>query len=222
MSLLHFENIPNMIPSFGIRIASEFENMNLDLDNIAAFKISDVPPWTVSQPHVLFSLHNDKKSQTDPIVFRTKFHELLSDFSNYETIFTDGSKDGDTAGSACVTPSDTHKCPLPDNVSIFSAEIKAIDLALDHIKQSRNSDFIIFSDSLSVLQSLHNRHIENPLLLDVLLKHNELAELNRIVFCWLPSHVRIKGNKKADIAAKSALTLNISDLKIPFTDLNPP
>ena len=63
------------------------------------------------------------------------------------------------------------------------------------------------------LQSLHNRHIENPLLL----KHNELAELNRIVFCWLPSHVGIK----ADIAAKSALTLHISGLKIPFTDFKP-
>ena len=140
-------------------------------------------------------MHNDKKSQTDPLVFRTKFHELLSDFPNYETIFTDGSKDGDTAGSACVTPSDTYKCRLPDSASIFSAEIKAIDLALNHIEQSRSSDFIIFSDSLSVLQSLHNRHIENPLLLDVLLKHNELAELNHIVFCWLPSHVGIKGNE---------------------------
>ena len=110
---------------------------------------------------------------------------------------------------------------LPDSASIFSAEIKAIDLALDHIEQSRNSDFIIFSDSLSVLQSLHNPHIENPLLFDVLLKHNELAELNNIVFGWLPSHVGIKGNEKADIAAKSALTLNISDLKIPFTDFKP-
>ena len=91
-----------MIPSFGIRISSEFENMNLDLDKIADFKISDVLPWTFFQPSVLFSLHNDKKSQTDPLVFRTKFHELLSrcDFPNYETIFTDGSKDGDTAGSA--------------------------------------------------------------------------------------------------------------------------
>ena len=214
-----FENKPNMIPSFGIRISSEFENMNLDLDNIADFKISDVPPWTVCQPRVLFSF--DKKSQTDPLVFRTKFHELLSDFLNYETIFTDGSKDGDTAGSACVTPSDTYKCRLPDSASIFSAEIKAIDLALDHIEQSRNSDFIIFSDSLSVLQSLHNRYIENPLLLDVLLKHNELAGLNNIVFCWLPSHVGIKGNEKADIAAKSALNLIISDLKIPFTDFKP-
>ena len=148
-----FENKPNMIPSFGIRISSEFENMNLDLDNIADYKISDVPPWTLTQPRVLFSLHKDKKSQTDHIVFRTKFHELLSYFPNYETIFTDGSIDGDTAGSACVTPSDTYKCRLPDDASIFSAEIKAIDLALDHIEQSRSSDFIIFSDSLSVLQS---------------------------------------------------------------------
>ena len=128
----------------------------------------------------------------------------MSDFPNYETIFIDGSRDGDTAGSACVTPFDTYKCRLPDNTSIFSAQIKAIDLALDHIEQSRNTDFIIFSDSLSVLQSLHNRHIENPLLLDVLLKHNDLADLNHFVFCWLP----IKGNEKADIAAKSALTLN--------------
>ena len=59
---------------------------------------------------------------------------------------------------------------LPDSASIFSAEIKAIALALDHIEQSRNSDFIIFSDSLSVLKSLHNCHIKNPPLLDVLLK----------------------------------------------------
>ena len=73
-----------MIPSFGIRISSEFENMNLDLDNIAEFKVPDVPPWTFSQPRVLFSLHNDKKSQTDPLVFRTKYHELLSNFPSYD------------------------------------------------------------------------------------------------------------------------------------------
>ena len=57
-------------------------------------------------------------------VFRTKFHELLSDFPNYETIFADGSKDGDTAGSACVTPSDTYNCRLPDNASIYTPGIQ--------------------------------------------------------------------------------------------------
>ena len=53
------------------------------------------------------------------------------------------------------------------------------------------------------------------------MKYNELAEPNNIVFCWLPSHVGITGNEKADIAAKSALPLNMSDLKIPFTDFKP-
>ena len=84
----------------------------------------------------------------------------------------------------------------PRQCLFFSAEIKAIDLALDHIEQSRNSDFIIFSDSLSVLQSLHNRHIENPLLLDVLLKHNELAELNNIVFVGFRVMLGLKATKK--------------------------
>ena len=168
-------------------------------------------------------MHDDKKSKTDLLVIRTKFHELLSAFPNYETIFTDGSKDGDTFGSACVTTSGTYKCRLPDNASIFSAKIKAIDIAfkLDHIEQSRNTDFIIFSDSVSVLQSLHNRHIGNPLLLDVLVKHNDLADLNHFVLCLLPSHVGIKGNEKADISLKSALTLNISDIKIPIIDFKP-
>ena len=69
-----------MIPSLGIRISSEFENMNEDLDNIAEFEIPDVPPWTFSRPRVLFSLHVDKKSQTDSLVSQTKFHGLLSDF----------------------------------------------------------------------------------------------------------------------------------------------
>ena len=78
----------------------------------------------------------------------------------------------------------------------FSAEIKAIDLALDHIEQSRNSDFIIFSDSLSVLQSLHNRHIGNPLLLNVLLKHNELAELTALFFVGFPVMLGSKAAKK--------------------------
>ena len=91
--------------------------MNLEKDTNADFKIPDVPTWIFSQPRVLFSLHNNKKSPTDPLVFPTKFHEMLFNFPNYETIFTDGLKDADTAGPACVTPSDTctYKCRFPDN-----------------------------------------------------------------------------------------------------------
>ena len=38
------------------------------------------------------------------------------------------------------------------------------------------------------------------------------------VFCWLPSHTNIRGNELADLEAKSALSLSITNLKIPHSD----
>ena len=156
-----------MIPSVGFKISSEFKNMNLNLTNIVEFNIPDVLTLTFSLPRVLFSSRKEKSLKPSLLFFEINFMSCCL------TIFTDGSKDGYTAGSACVTPSDTSKCRLPNNASIFSAEIKAVDLPLDHNEQSRNTDSIIFSDFLSDLQSLHNSHIENSLLLDVLLKQND-------------------------------------------------
>ena len=40
-----------------------------------------------------------------------------------------------------------------------------------------------------------------------------------IVFCWVPSHTGIKGNEKADSAAKSTLDLPRAKVGVPYTDL---
>jgi len=42
-----------------------------------------------------------------------------------------------------------------------------------------------------------------------------------IVLCWIPGYVNIPGNDKANSAAKSALSLPITDLKLPATELIP-
>ena len=39
-----------------------------------------------------------------------------------------------------------------------------------------------------------------------------------IIFCCVPSHVGIKGNKKADSAAKSALDLPHAQVGVPYTE----
>ena len=40
-----------------------------------------------------------------------------------------------------------------------------------------------------------------------------------MTFVWIPSPVDIKGNEKADVGAKAALDLLVSDMKIPHSDL---
>ena len=52
---------------------------------------------------------------------------------------------------------------IPDDSSIFTAETKAVDLALDSIRTcDTNNKFIIFSDSLSVLKSMTYTSSKNP------------------------------------------------------------
>ena len=40
-----------------------------------------------------------------------------------------------------------------------------------------------------------------------------------VVFCWVPGHAAIRGNIKADAAAKAALDKYVTQMKLPYTDL---
>ena len=53
---------------------------------------------------------------------------------------------------------------LPDSASIFTAEIWAIIKALEQIKYSVASKYIVFTDSLSCLQALQSMKLERPLI----------------------------------------------------------
>ena len=58
-------------------------------------------------------------------------------------------------GCAVVSDDFSKTMRIPDGSSIFTAEAKAIELALDFIADCETSNkFVIFSDSLSVLKSL--------------------------------------------------------------------
>ena len=87
---------------------------------------------------------------------------------------------------------------------------------------NNNTNIIYFFLTLSSLNSIGNKKLDHPITLQILWKyHNLFTHSYNIIFCWLPSHVGITGNEKADKAAKSALNKPILRISIPYTDLKP-
>ena len=156
-----FARKESAIPSFGIRMQSVLDNSNILNENVHETVIHEVPPWTLHQPRVNLDLSNICKGDTSSLVFIQKYNEIKDEHSYCTPIYTDGSKDNDRVGCAAIINNISIKQRLPSNASIFTAEIKAIDLALDAIGESEDDHFIIFSDSLSVLLSLENKKLDN-------------------------------------------------------------
>jgi kelch-like protein 2/3 len=135
-------------------------------------------------------------------------------------IYTDGSKDRTGTAAAAVTEGRQYMCRLPSEASVFSAEARAIMLALDITDLTTHDKFIIFSDSMSCLQAITHQNYQNPAILEILERCHQLSTANKeISFCWIPSHIGIPGNEKADAVAKAALKIPVSDnILIPYTD----
>ena len=142
-------------------------------------------------------------------------------FRDYIPVYTDGSRDGNAVACATVFPSNTViSMRLPDSASVFTAEVWAIIKALEQIKNSTASKYIVFTHSLSCLQALHHMKLEHPLIGMIrkcIFLNTRIAKTD-IVFCWVPSHTGIKGNEKADSAAKSALGLPRAKVGVPYNN----
>ena len=97
---------------------------------------------------------------------------------------------------------------IPDNSSIFTAEAKTVDLALDFIRNcDTNNKFLIFSNSLSVFKAMNHTSSKNPQIQKLLEKCHELLANKENVLCWIPSHIGILGNDMVEQQAKTSLSL---------------
>ena len=119
-----------------------------------------------------------------------------------------------------VCPYGTRGYRLRDGCSIFTAEVEAIDKALNYVKVSSVERFVIVSDSMSVLQAIESQESKNPLVNRVLQTCQKIISNGKfITFCWIPSHRDIRGNEDADRAAKDALSkAQPAHFELPCTD----
>ena len=95
------------------------------------------------------------ETKTHPSTYQ-KFRNILQQHPDYIYVFTDGSKDNDKTACAAILNKKIIKKVLPMENSIFRAETRAIDLALNIISTSKYKKFILFKDTLSVWLSLRN------------------------------------------------------------------
>lgn len=215
---------PGCIPPFGIRIRPHAERAEINLGVINDFsKLPDAPPWTLSSPEIRFDLASYQKENTNSLVYKGLFGELCSKYPAHEKIFTDGSKTENGVAASAVHQTKGVKEStkrLPSDSSVYTAELTALNLALEMIQNTKKKRFIIFSDSLSALEAISRRNLNHPELLDFFKTFTKMKGQKReIVLAWVPGHVGIHGNELADAAAREAITEEMSASYIPFSDL---
>ena len=163
----HFERKTTIKP-FGLQMKSTLQESIIPLNNIHERTLLQTPPWIIKNPKVILEHNELFKNKTHPSTYQGKFHNILQHHPDHLYVFTDGSKDNNKTVCAAVLNKTILKKALPMESSIFTAEAHAIDLALNIILKSKYKKFIIFLDSLSVLLSLRNIKLQNPLIIKLL------------------------------------------------------
>lgn len=107
--------------------------------------------------------------------------------------------------------------------SIFTAELQGVLTTVDYIIESHTMKAVVFVDSQSVITAISSvKDSKHNLIQLVRAKINRgLQKGHDIIFCWVPSHVGLSGNEKADRLAASSKNLLETRLQLPHQDLKP-
>ncbi|XP_067616073.1 uncharacterized protein [Eurosta solidaginis] len=118
-------------------------------------------------------------------------HTLYASKGEYEIAYAIVNSKGQTMSNHIMQPT----------ASIFTAEAAGILEALE-MAQNYKKKAVIFSDSLSVIEAVKYNTNTNWNTINAIRDILHQSPQNKLF--WIPEHVGITGNEKADIAARSA------------------
>ena len=211
---------PSFPKPFGHRVTLIMQDLSIPLIVVSPQRFPKVGYWQFPQVSVCGPNIANKNS-----IPNCQSHALFLEHShthnNSIPVYTDGSKSEAGVGFGVVFPSFCRGGNLPKVASVFTAELSAIVLALEIIFTLPVSSFIIFSDSQSALSAVESFNCSNhPLVLSILewlyLLHSKKY---KVKFCWVPAHVGVPGNEKADKLAGEAATRPPPPSTVPFRDM---
>jgi ribonuclease HI len=205
------------------QFTSDFKK-TIEYLTIDDYHVAPSPPWNLREPVIDDSLHGEinKSLNPHPIV-ASALAKIDQDCSHLQ-IYTDASKTkaGVTAIGIYIKyiPLNAEIClnsRLNNKISIFKAELFGIYYAL-LITSAYNLPVPIslYSDSLSSIIAIQSRHSQtNQNILNNILQLVSDRPTD-IKFTWIPSHVGIPGNEKADKLAVQGTTHAKIDIELPL------
>ena len=176
-----------------------------DIEKVEPFV--EAPWW--KPPSILIS-EDKKKGKVEHDV--TRFNRK----HNHQIIYTDGSNINQKVGAAAVDID--NRIILKSflgkalHYTVYSAELRGINLALllalrQKVQTKTTREVTVFTDNQAAIRSLANPS-ERPGLAtvrDIIKKIEQLRSLQIVVnLQWIPAHIGIEGNERADVAAKEA------------------
>jgi len=170
--------------------------------------VSIIPPWILPEATVDMSLMEKKQDKSYTVdINLVQLH--LDSYYQYIQIYTDASKITEKLGIAFVVPEFNIKIGkrITDGLSVYTGEMLAILLALQWVEDIKPLKTIC-SDSSSALLSLKNNQTDSrmDILLEIYHTLFRIRNMGLIVrFVWVPAHVGVEGNERADKMAKRAI-----------------
>jgi len=148
--------------------------------------------------------------------------EEYDELNNYDyNIYTDGSKKICEVGAAFYIFKDKNEqfnnlYRLGNFCTVFQAELLAIKEALEftntNLTNNSNINIGMFTDSKSSIDAIKIFNNTNPLVFEIRSMIKKLSEKNiQITFHWVKSHIGISDNERADILAKEASKLAVTE-----------
>ncbi|CAJ1057143.1 RNA-directed DNA polymerase from mobile element jockey [Xyrichtys novacula] len=204
----------------GNRITAELGVGEMEVDLTIVYPA--MPPWKMIWPTVDWSVMGKKRKEGGQVSLVSVVNQRLrEEYSGFVQVYTDGAKQPETGvtGLGVVVPSRGIEINrrTSDGLAVNTVEMLGVMIALKWVEKVRVKRVVICTDSASVLASIRSFHSSSRqgLLYEILQSVTRIVQQGgQISFLWVPAHIGVEGNEKADVMAKEALGKESVELNV--------
>ena len=196
-------------------LSNNLKELKADVPRI----LGDIPPWESTGTIFKYTKLPKAKNECSQAELHTAAMEAINNAEQpgATVYYTDGTVDPETltAGAAVYSNNFTGCWRITGTASTMQTELIALKQALNYSISNERGPVTIHTDCKSAAQALEAIKVKEnkAIIMDVrnLLYQHKVAN-RQVTINWIPSHIGIMGNDKADELAKS--TRHISNVQI--------